>query len=549
MNWTSRSLAGATLALLLSACAAPEREPAATPPGHSAPTAASPAPSPEAQAAPYGPAVAARFADPPVRYDTPAFASARAEFTSNAEVQEWIERIARTGGSGGTRIALIDAGRSQQGEPIRALHYSRGPQRPVVLIVAQQHGDEPAGAEAALVVARELAGTALGAVLDRIDVVLLPRANPDGAAWTSRVTASGIDVNRDHLLLRTPEAQAQALLARRFRPLVAVDLHEHTVVGRYLEKFGAVQRNDMLLQYAMTANYPASLARASEQWFRQPMIAALAAEGLSTEWYYTNPTTPGDLRLNMGGVQPDTGRNVQGLRNAISILLESRGVGIGRLHLTRRVHTHVVALRSILGSAARHADALAALQREAEAELARAACGSPGVVLAGQTLQQRDDFRMIDPATGADVIKRVEWASSLQLRTLRERSRPCGYWIAPDEPGAVQGLQALGVIVRPMPTPRALRTELWIERERREMARPDVRGTAADGGQSIVLVQVALAAAAEQTMPAGGHYVPLDQPLANLIFAALEPDTQNSLFANRVLKRLDGARRVVARPD
>ena len=68
------------------------------------------------------------------------------------------------------------------------------------------------------------------------------RANPDGAEAGRRTTANGIDVNRDHLLLQTPEAQAQAILMRNFVPIVAVDAHEYTVVGRFLEKFGAVQR-------------------------------------------------------------------------------------------------------------------------------------------------------------------------------------------------------------------------------------------------------------------------------------------------------------------
>ena len=65
----------------------------------------------------------------------------------------------------------------------------------------------------------------------------------------------------------------------------------------------------------------------------------------------------------MGGAQPDTGRNVNGLKNAVSVLLETRGVGIGRWHLARRVHTHVVAIAQLLESAARNAHALLALQR------------------------------------------------------------------------------------------------------------------------------------------------------------------------------------------
>jgi len=42
--------------------------------------------------------------------------------------------------------------------------------------------------------------------------------------------------------------------------------------------------------------------------------------------------------------------------------------------------------------------------------------------------------------------------------------------------------------------------------------------------------------------------VALDQPLANLAVAALEPDTPSSYFANRLLPSLDAALRVRSPP-
>ncbi len=512
--------------------------------------AARPAP---AQLAPYSEAVAARFPAPKLDYEAPVLAEGRDDFTSNEELAAALGRLAKAGGSGGTRIERLELGRSQEGVPIQALHFSRGTGRPLVLLIGQQHGDEPAGAEALLVMARALAGEpsagrSLAAVLDRLDVIVLPRANPDGAAWGRRVAANGFDINRDHLLLRTPEARAIAKVVREHRPLVVVDAHEHTVVGRYREKFNAVQRNDMLLQYAMAANLPPALGRASEDWFRQPLLAALAAEGMRTEWYYTNSTAPENLRLSMGGVQPDTGRNVNGLRHAVSLLLESRGVGIGRLHLARRVHSHVVAIRTVLQGAAEHAAELQALQRAADAEVAATACRGTAVV-AATTTPTRRELLMLDPETGADKPLQVDWDSALQLRTQLERPRPCGYWLAAGETAAVSALRALGLTVHTLDKPLPLQAEAWLEQARGEIARPDVRGTAADGNQTILRVQARLAPVQELRAEPGSHYLPLDQPLANLAIAALEPDTQNSYFANRVLTRLDAAMRVMVRPE
>jgi hypothetical protein len=48
---------------------------------------------------------------------------------------------------------------------------------------------------------------------------------------------------------------------------------------------------------------------------------------------------------------------------------------------------------------------------------------------------------------------------------------------------------------------------------------------------------------------AGSFYVGLDQPLANLVVAALEPDTQNSYLANRVVSAVTALARVLRRPE
>jgi len=498
----------------------------------------------DSTARPYSDAVAARFARPAVRYDTPAFAPGRRDYTSDAELAALLGRIAARP-SAGVSVRRIVAGRSQQGVAIEALHFARtgAAPRPRVLLIGQQHGDEPAAAEALLVLAGELSGSPL---LDRIEVLVLPRANPDGAAVGRRVAADASDINRDHLLLRTPEAQAIAALAREVSPAVVVDVHEHTVVGRYLEKFAAVQRHDLLLQYATTANLPAALTQASEDWFRRPLLDALTARGLTAEWYYTTPLAPAARHLAMGGVQPDTGRNVMGLRNAVSILLESRGVGIGRLHFTRRVHSQVVALRSILESAARHADDLRSLQAGADAEVRASACRGDAVVLASQTPERRV-VRFLHPDTGADLPLDVDWRSSLTLRPLIVRARPCAYWLAADAGATVDRLRALGLTVRRLDTATPLVAEAYRETGRDSGERDDVRGSIVDAG-GIVRVQVALESAAPFSAPAGSFVVPLDQPLANLALVALEPDTQNSYFAHCLLARLEQLRRVRAMP-
>jgi Zinc carboxypeptidase len=539
----------------------PAGAPAVPPPDVASPS-PSPAqgvPSPVPDAGPpYSEAVAARFPDPPVQYRTPAFEPGHIGFTSNAELAALLRTLVRDGrsGPGGSSVRLLTVGASQAGVPLEALLFTRNPDvspaalqragRPTVLLIGQQHGDEPAGCEALIAIAQQLAQGSLQAVLEQINVIVLPRANPDGAQADKRGTASGIDANRDHLLLRTPEALAMSQLVRDYRPAVVVDSHEYTVVGRYLEKYGAVQRFDALVQYATVANLPEFITKASEEWFRQPMVASLKREGLTSEWYYTTSTDLADRKISMGGTQPDIGRNVNGLRNAVSLLIETRGVGIGRLHLARRVHTHVIAISSVLSSTAQRAADLTRLRKFVETEVAAQACQGQAIVSAAPTPSEYN-LVMLDPTTGADRPRTVTWDSALVLDVRKSRARPCGYWLGADQIDAVSRLRSLGVTVQQLRQNSVVRGETYSETARDVGTRTDVRGSIADA-DGVVHVQVETVPALIDA-PTGSYYVTLDQPFANLALAALEPDTQNSYVAHRIIAAVSGVSRVMARPE
>ncbi len=506
--------------------------------------------------APYSAAVAARFPAPSVVYNTPGLQVGRSSFTTQAEIHNWLgEQAAALSRSAGIKATVLTIGRSQRGEALEALVLTRGAGtdpaalqatgRPTVLLIGQQHGDEPAGSEALLVVARELAQGLLQPELERINVVIVPRANPDGANGGQRVTANGLDMDRDHLLLNTPEAQALARLTRDYQPTVVVDAHEYTVVGRYLEKFGAVQKFDALLQYATTANLSEFLTKAAEEWYRRPLLAALKGQGLTSEWYYTS-TNISDRKISMGGTQPDTGRNVDGLRNAISLLVETRGVGIGRLHIQRRVHTQVTALTSVLASTAQRASQLGQLRPYLDKEVSAQACKGEAVVQAEPTPAQYD-LVMLDPVSGVDKPITVDWDSALALRTLKVRARPCGYWLSASSKTAVERLRLQGLQVLRVQEPSAMLGDLYRETSRSEGARQDVRGSIADAAP-IVKTEVALVRGVIDA-PSGSFYLPLNQPLANLAIAALEPDTQSSYLANQLLESLASSARVMSEPS
>jgi hypothetical protein len=275
-------------------------------------------------------------------------------------------------------------------------------------------------------------------------------------------------------------------------------------------------------------------------------VSRLKAEGLTSEWYHTTSSDPADKKVSMGGVQPDTGRNVNGLKNAVSLLIETRGAGLGRLHLRRRVHTHVTAIGSLLSSAAERSADIVKLRQFVDQEVSAKACQGESVVEAAPTPSEYE-LMMLDPVTGEDRVVNVTWESSLQLQPVTLRSRPCGYWLSAAQPDAVRRLRTLGVAVHQLAQDGDLRGETYREVSREIAMRPDTRGTVADPSGGVVRLKVDTVPALLD-VKAGGYYVPLDQPMAHLAFAAMEPDTPSSYLANGIIDKLDGLARVMTPP-
>jgi protein MpaA len=98
--------------------------------------------------------------------------------------------------------------------------WERAGDGPPAYLSAGVHGDEPAGPLAALDLLRHGA-------FDHGPWHLCPALNPTGLAAGTRVTAEGIDPNRDYLRRRSPEVQAHAAWLESLPcPRLFLSLHE-----------------------------------------------------------------------------------------------------------------------------------------------------------------------------------------------------------------------------------------------------------------------------------------------------------------------------------
>jgi len=248
-----------------------------------------------------------RYPDPQLVYDTPGFKPGRQDFTSHEEMLAFVEGLRRRADS--VQVRMVGA--SQEGRPIPVMVLSgsgaktaaelRRLGRPVVVMAGLQHGNEPAGGEAMLVLAQELATGSLRPLLDRLTVVIVPHSNPDGAYYFQRSPYSTIDINRDHVKLDLPETRAIHRVVNEFEPHLFIDAHEFSVANRWIEKFGTIQSYDLMVQYASNPNVHPALTALADGKFLGALRNEVNRAGYSQFWYYTTSYNPKNLLVSMGG--------------------------------------------------------------------------------------------------------------------------------------------------------------------------------------------------------------------------------------------------------
>ncbi|HEY6953242.1 MAG TPA: M14 family zinc carboxypeptidase [Bacteroidota bacterium] len=143
-------------------------------------------------------------------------------FTQN-EMLGWLKPTVESG-----TVHVAPLGNSSEGRTISLYTYGEGSTK--VLLWSQMHGDEPTATMALLDILNFLARRpecdVARTIKSKLSLFLIPMLNPDGAERFTRRTAQFVDMNRDAVALKTPEARILLEAQETYQPEFGFNLHD-----------------------------------------------------------------------------------------------------------------------------------------------------------------------------------------------------------------------------------------------------------------------------------------------------------------------------------
>ncbi|KAJ8125375.1 hypothetical protein O1611_g8265 [Lasiodiplodia mahajangana] len=317
---------------------------------------------------------------------------------------------------------------SEEGRPFPYVYLSQKPEasgnentrKLRVWIQGGVHGNEPAGDQAVLALLGKLDANETWAtsLLEKMDILLFPRYNPDGVSYFQRDLASNLDPN-------------------------PVDMHEFTGTrltdGRY--KHGM----DALIAPGKNLNTRGEIRNISETLFASGIAKRLEAAGFRWESYFTIAYSdlPG-ITLSEAGSDAKAGRNSYGLMQAIGILNEVRGIRLADQHFQRRVSTALTMVSAVLDIALENFDEVYSTVENAIGKFIKSS--DDIIVTDYQNLMNRS-VSFIDVTNGSSVQLPTNWLSTTPTTANLTRTRPEAYLIPRTWSDLASRLEDSGVVV------------------------------------------------------------------------------------------------------
>ncbi|GKU04888.1 carboxypeptidase 2 [Fusarium langsethiae] len=387
------------------------------------------------------------------------------------------------------------------------------------------HGNEPGGDQAllALLGKFDANSTWTASILEKMDIMILPRYNPDGVAYFQRVLATGYDPNRDHIRFASQQTRDVKALITDFHPHIAVDAHEFGATRPFGDNKQWHQAVDGQFDAMKNLNIHKDIREYSESVFA-PRIAG-AMEKRKLRW---SPYIVGSAAEPLVFTQLDTqaraGDVSLALTQAMVFLTETRGIMLGGQNFQRRVVSGLTMIEAIVQTAADKAEEVYEVIEGARRKVVQ----SDEDIIINDTYQPENrTWDMIEVETGKLVKVPIEFLSSTPVKAHLTRSRPEAYVFPQAWKEAADRLRLVGVNVD------QLRSEFKGEVEALNVTSIDVGDTVYHG--TVLNTVTTETKRKEITMPAGSFWVSTRQPAAAYAFVVLEPENIDSYATFNIL--------------
>jgi hypothetical protein len=245
-----------------------------------------------------------------------------------------------------------------------------------VLLFAQQHGDEPSGKEAVTLLLAKFASGEHGRILRSLDVLIIPQMNPDGSELGQRRTSDSVDLNRNHVLLTSPETKALHDVFDSWKPDVTVDIHEYGSFSSSWSDSGFIKVADVQLGMLTHPNTAKTVHDLQHDSIYPFIASAMAGRGYSFQEYIVGSP---DSRIRHSTTEINDGRQSFGILGTVSFIQEGRKWETMEAQLERRAKSQLASIEALLDYCAGH---VKSIKRIVQQDRARLASLKPGESLA-----------------------------------------------------------------------------------------------------------------------------------------------------------------------
>ncbi len=464
------------------------------------------------------------FPDPNVSLNTPSVNLKEDRFAKYDEIISWIDNNLR--GKQNCQIEYI--GKTPMGYDIPIIKISKpnGKKRLNVWFQGGLHGNEPAAAEAMFEIADYLVNGEGVELLDDMNVTILPIANIDGYLAQTRRSSDGYDLNRDQSKYTDVISPIIKRAYISSNADVSVDFHEYTPTKssyELLDKGRLTSMYDVLFLTTGHNNIPKAIRDINVDYFQKDAELALDKYDYSYNFYYSPYNNNGELAVRKGAKNPQSSVSSYGLTNSFSILVEIRGIGIGRTSFKRRVHSGFVVAKSFLETTQANRKLLSKTLNKSLKGIMK---NKDVINVLSDSKETHYNLSFINPENNEKVVERVKTYDAMESTPILMRERPVGYIIEKDCERAVEILDILGISYYVLKLEDEFNVESYYVEKSEEKKRWE-------GIKPLEIKEVRVEKS-NRKFPTGSIIVNLKQKHANLIVSLLEPESHNGFMHFRV---------------